>query len=468
MAFAPPPYKIELQDTPFSDAFTTIQKGRRIFSKQSGILRDLGTGVQFAGDPLCFNIGNLVGDASRFPGVVYHKDRSGSAGRTLERALAGAIGEAVERYCMRFYWEDQLIVGSYKELSGEYELVHPDIIRLHSQAQLDAAKPETFGKYHKFLFSETTRAAWTWSYSLTHERWKLVPANMVYLPYRPRENEQHTGWNSSTGLAAGNTMEEAILGGICEWVERDAFVICWLNRMIPREIEVDNSELGAWITESFHIGRQRQMKLRIFDITLDIAIPSVLVWMERPMEWGPATFVGAASRLSPRGAIEKALIELAQCVPCCRVNLWKEADWQPREDFSDIVNFDRHSIFYQKRRDLVDTAFQFCRQVDRKVKLSAWTDHATGRPLDDIRYTVNELARHGYEVLVTDLTTDDISQIGMKAVRVVVPGLQNLHGNHNWPCLGVDRVYEIPRKLGWERFGWREEAGLNPYPHPFP
>lgn len=464
-----PAATLELRDVPRSDPFETIRKGIRVLSPKVGIIRELGGGVHFHGDPECFVIGNHVCDPSRFTPQPHHRDRSGSAGLGIENALAAAIGEAVERYCMRFYWDDELVLGSYDELKDRYDLVHPRMTRLHTQEQIDArARGKSIGGYlRQVVLNEDVPVRWTWGYSLTEHKPKLVPAHMVYLPYLTAPGEALAGWNSSTGLAAGNTLEEAILSGICEWVERDAFVICWLNRMVPRRIEVDDPGIVRLLEERFQVG-DPQVDLRIFDTTLDIRIPSILVWMRRPMDFGLGCFVGAACRTTARDACQKALIELAQCVPYGRLSLLQYRNWTPREDFSDIWTFDRHSIFYMKRPDLIEESFRFLHEAQVEARLSDLPDLSTGSVLGDIEATVNELGRHGYEVVVVDLTTEDVREAGLHAVRVVVPGLQNLHGNHNWPCLAVERTYTVPRTLGWERRGWRAEDGLNPFPHPFP
>jgi ribosomal protein S12 methylthiotransferase accessory factor len=461
---------LRLQDVPPSDPMETIRKGRRLLSHKVGILRDLGSGVYYPGDPRSFVMGNHSTDPARLgAGVGYLRDRSGSAGLTLERALAASIGESAERYCMRFYGSEHLVFGSYDDLKHEYRLVHPDLARLHNEAQILAkGGPKSPGGYGRVtVFTTSSKVKWTWGYSLTAKKWTLVPAFLVYLPYKTSPGEERTGWNSSTGLAAGNTLEEAILSGIYEWVERDAFITCWLNRFVPREITVDLPETQTLLDTRYQI-KHPKVQLKIFDTMLDIQIPSSFVWMIRPIEFGAVTFVGAASRLRPAAAVEKALVELAQCVPYCRYNLTRMADWTPKPDFSDVRSFEEHSVLYLKRFDLVDEAFKFCRDVDRQVGLSEIPDRSTGSVLGDINVCVEEIARHGYEVVVVDITTPDVREAGLRVVRVVVPGLANMHGNHNWPCLAVQRLYDIPIKLGWDRFGWDASAGLNPLPHPFP
>jgi ribosomal protein S12 methylthiotransferase accessory factor len=59
------------------------------------------------------------------------------------------------------------------------------------------------------------------------------------------------------------------------------------------------------------------------------------------------------------------------------------------------------------------------------------------------------------EMLVLDQSRPDI---GLKVVKVIVPGLR-----HFWRRLGSGRLYEVPVQLGWLDTSLREEQ-LNPYP----
>jgi ribosomal protein S12 methylthiotransferase accessory factor len=49
----------------------------------------------------------------------------------------------------------------------------------------------------------------------------LVPAELVFLPYRPTPRFRGLFGTSSNGLASGNTVREATVHGLCELIERD-------------------------------------------------------------------------------------------------------------------------------------------------------------------------------------------------------------------------------------------------------
>src|SRR6185295_13809813 len=207
--------------------------------------------------------------------------------------------------------------------------------------------------------------------------------------------------------------------------------------------------------------------VKILDLTTDVPIPVVFLVMRRQAEFGPAACVGTASRVSPRQAVRKCINEAGQNFPYFRYLLDSEKSWQPAADFSNLITFDYHCLNYLKRPDLVPQAFAFCDECTDRVALSQLPDRSTGRVLADLQHCVARLGEAGYEVIVTDITTPDIAEVGLAAVRVIVPGLVPLHGEHPRPYLGVRRLFEVPLRLGWGRRGWSPESGLNPFPHPF-
>jgi ribosomal protein S12 methylthiotransferase accessory factor len=290
----------------------------------------------------------------------------------------------------------------------------------------------------------------------------------VYLNYRPANDEADiAGQNTSTGMAAGATREEAILSGLLETVERDAFTIAWMHRQPGRRIDVDDDALRHLLRARLSADHP-SVDLRFFDLTTDVAIPVVFAVMRRQGEAGPAICQGLASRLSARRAVHKCVHEAAQNFPFIRSLLTTERAWQPAPDFSNVTSFDYHLLMYLRRPDLVPKALAFFDACEEEVALSALPDLSTGGVRGDIEYCVRQLARAGYETIVVDMTSPDIADIGLSVVRVIVPGLVPLHAHHLRPFLGARRLFEAPRRLGWDRRGWNSGAGLNAMPHTFP
>ncbi|MGH9348048.1 MAG: YcaO-like family protein [Vicinamibacterales bacterium] len=453
------PAELELRDVPPSDAWETIRRGSRLISRKVGVIRQV-AGVRYqAQDPAFFAAGVLLSDFSRCV-AGGQALKAGGAGETEAAALASAIGEAAERHCACFFDRDEMVAGSFRELADD--AVSPELLRLFSREQV-----EGFGPQGPAYFDETSRIRWVWGYSLTERRPRLVPASLVYLNYRAGADEAPIGLNASTGLAAGATREEAILSGVLEAVERDAFILAWMHRQAGRRLDVDDEEMRGILRDRLFADRA-SVDLRLYDLTTDVPIPVAFLVMRRRAEFGPVTCLGAAARLSPRHAVRKCIQEGGQNFPVIRNILSSEKDWQPAADFSNLTTFDYHFLTYLKRPDLVPRAFAFFDECEERVALSELPDRSTGRVLADIEQCVACLCRSGHEVIAIDITTPDVAEAGLSVVRVIVPGLVPLHGNHLRPFLGVRRLFEVPSRLGWDRRGSSPDNGLNPYPHPFP
>jgi ribosomal protein S12 methylthiotransferase accessory factor len=453
---------LELRDVPWSDPLETLRIGSRLVSSKVGLIRSFSYGAFKAQDPVLHAVGVGQSELSRFSDIQGGA-KAGGAGETIAAALAATIGEAVERYCMYVYDRREVVLAAWEEVPDD--AVHPDQVRLYSRSQLENRR--IFDRHE--LFTERSRVGWVWGYSLTERRPRLVPASMVYLDYRVDRNqgEAAIGRNASSGLAAGLTLEEAVLTGLLEVIERDSFVICWLQRHMGPRIRVDEPELQELLQRKFQAGSPR-VTLQIFDNTLDTPAASTLAILRRPTECGPVLCVGSAARLDPRRAVLKCLYEAGQSVSFIRYLRKRDRGWEPAADFSNLDNFDLHALHYNVRPELIPEAFGFCDRVEEEVPLSALPNRSTGRVLGDLEYLIERLRELGSEVIVVDITTPEIREIGLRVVRVVATRLVPLHGNHNRPFLGPRRLYEVPEKLGWARRGWHPAAGLNPYPHPFP
>lgn len=453
------PAALKLEDVPRSDARETIRRGSRLMSSRVGVIKTLGHGCYHAQDPATYAMGVAASDISRFSDTV-NSSKGGGGGESLVGALAATIGEAAERYSMFFYDKNEMILAPYREVARD--AASPDDLRLYSREQIEGLGPGARVTY----FTEDTPVNWVWGYSLTDERPRLVPASLVYMNYQFGEAEPVIGRNASTGLAAHQTIEEAILTAIYEVVERDAFTICWLSRRPGRRVTVDDEGMRKFLKERFRVDHPK-VDARIHEVTLDVPIPSFFIMIKRPTEMGPAVCVGSTARLSPEQAVRKGFLEAGQGIPYFRFLLGQLKDWTPSDDFMNLTSFDHHCVFYLKRPDLVPEAFAFIDEVREEIPLSSIPDRSTGRVLGDINLCVRLLKEAGLDVIVVEITTPDIREVGLRVVRVLIPGMVPLHGVYKYPFLGSKRLADFPLLNGKKGADGREET-FNTYPHPFP
>lgn len=453
------PVALELKDVPRSDPRETIRRGSRMVSSRVGIVQKVSHGCYHAQDPSTFAMGVMASDISRFAETA-NSSKGGGGGDNLLGALAATLGEAAERYCMFFYDKNAMVHAPYREIADD--AVSPDLLRLYSREQIDSLGPNAKVRY----FDEDTPVRWVWGYSLTTQKPRLVPASLVYMNYQ-FQDEPVIGRNASSGLASNLTVEEAILAATLEIVERDAFTICWLSKRPGRKLIVDDEEVQTFLRQRFQIDHPK-VETRIHDITLDVPISSLFVVIKRPSELGPTVCVGSTSRLDPKQALRKCFLEAGQGLPYFRYLLAQLKDWQPSDDFLNVTSFDHHCVFYLKRPDLVPEAFAFLDDVEGTVPLSSIQDRSTGRVLGDVQRCVELLKGAGLEVIVVEITTPDILDVGLRVVRVLIPGMVPLHGVYKFPFLGSKRLAQFPLRGETGQSNGRGPKNFNTYPHPFP
>ena len=127
-------------------------------------------------------------------------------------------------------------------------------------------------------------------------------------------------WQSTDGLASGNVLWEAVFHGLCERVERDALTLWSLagdaevgdRCRDPRAF--DAPELVALSTKIEAAG----LRLRLFDISSDVAIPVCFAAISPPPESDPARWrhfdlqSGSGCHPDPARAAIRAVTEAAQ------------------------------------------------------------------------------------------------------------------------------------------------------------
>lgn len=432
----------------------TIKKARNLIHHQVGVIPFLQELQVDPTDPPLFYLLSRKSDVA-WPGATSLRN-SGTAALTRERALAAAIGESVERYCAAIYDDSSLVLELYRDIASD--ALDPRTFPLGSEAEyqhLDCPLRH---------FSDDTPLAWVHGEILGSERRILVPACMVYLAYPYLDRTDYIFQPFSTGLACGNTLEEAILRALYEVIERDAFTITWLNRLPVPAIDLadlQGSEISALLQKLTAWGNQVQLH----DITTDVQIPTILALSINTSGKSPAFTVATATRLNPEEAALKSLEELAMTRLYAKQLTRAHPTFKHSQDYRDITELDQHVLLYTQP-DMLPTV-TFLTSPATKRYLQDIPNHSNADIAEDIRFCLQQLHMHGLEAIVVDLTSPDIAAIGLHVVRILVPGMQPLNADHRMRYLGGRRLYEVPRVLGYTNCD-TTEAQLNPYPHPFP
>jgi ribosomal protein S12 methylthiotransferase accessory factor len=100
------------------------------------------------------------------------------------------------------------------------------------------------------------------------------------------------------------------------------------------------------------------------------------------------------------------------------------------------------------------------------VEFDEFSDLSTRDAVQDVMILCEKIREVGLQALLVDVTTEDMRDLGFTVVKAVVPGFHPLFMGHAIRSQGGDRLWEVPRKLGYP--GVNREEGDNPVPHPYP
>ena len=361
----------------------------------------------------------------------FHRTGSGK-GRTAAQARAGALSEALERYSATFQGDECRIRARFSELGQE--ALAPGTLLGFSEAQYrarDSVKNPRDMRTAIPLPYADTEIDWTPVWSLAHERRRYVPTAYCYLYAQVPPEEQFCHFNSN-GNAAGNCLEEATLQGFLELVERDAVAVWWYNRLIRPGVDLESFGQPYFASLQEHF-QWLGLRLWVLDITHDFGIPTFVA-----LAWARETgrlWAGCGCHFEARLAVQRALTEVSQCINPKDLS---KSPWDTSALTEPAYLFPSGAAPARRQGD-----FPFVQRSDL---------------LEDVRACVDLASRAGLETLVLDQTRPDV---GMSAVKVIVPGLR-----HFWPRFGPGRLYDVPARMGWLEAPLTE-AQLNPIPFYF-
>jgi ribosomal protein S12 methylthiotransferase accessory factor len=377
------------------------------------------------------------------------RSRSAGKGMTDHQAKASCLCESLERYSGVFQGYEVRKKASYKEM-GE-AAIHPNTCMNFSEAQYKNreewnAKLTTSFHWVPNPFDEEVEIEWTPIWSLTYKEFKYLPTAYCYFSYPVSDRENAFCTPCSNGNAAGNTIEEAILQGFMELVERDSVCLWWYNRVKRPAVDLDSfNEPYFQSLKDYYKTIQRD--IWVIDITSDLNISTFIAVSRRTDKTIEDIILGCGTHFDPRIAILRALTEVNQSLPAV-LPVAADGSGEYAIDDSDTKNWWKTATLENQPYLVPDESAAPRMRSDYP---QFWSDDL----LKDVMKCVDIAEKNGMETLVLDQTRPDI---GLSVVKVIVPGMR-----HFWARFGTGRLYDVPAKLGWLKEPLSED-NLNPTP----
>jgi ribosomal protein S12 methylthiotransferase accessory factor len=354
-------------------------------------------------------------------------------GSTAEQAEASALMEAIERYSGIFQGDEVRITRRFTDFA-EGEAILPNDVQLFSDEQFRTRLLPQSDDSHPIPppLDLSEKIEWSPAWSLRDQRFRYLPTGLMYFFYR----DAHT---DSNGCAAGNTLEEAIVQGFLELVERDGYAIWWYNQVRRAGLDLDEFD-DSYVRDLRRQFAEAGRKVWVLDVTSDLGVPTYVAIMHWMRDGNENIEFGSGAHFDRRIALLRALTELNQFLA---IGMMDGASGEkPTLDGVTPLRLENYPFLTPAENPVVPPA------PDLKL-----ADNSRGQ----VEACVDVARQAGYDFLVLDQTRPDV---GVSVVRVIVPGLR-----HFYRRFGPGRLYDIPVKLGLLDRP-RLEAELTPFlPH---
>ena len=299
----------------------------------------------------------------------------------------------------------------------------------HEESTID---PRSINQRLRDDYSEATTYCWSEAFDLVTQDKCWVPSKYAGFLWRELPHPSPFATNDTTGLASGNTFEEAVCHALCELAERDAWTMAELGaRQLPRERRSlafgvdrkggpDDFELYPCLElsgddpllQQFH---QAGLSPMVRDITSSLGVPTFFASVvDQSIEGSPMAHSGLGTHPDARVALRRALTEVAQS-RCVDIQATRE----------DILPPDakRSSFALHTRRLTEINRNSWCITPSvRRRSLDEVPSHSFDSIREDLDFLIERFAANGLEqILVVNFTPHAENY---SVVRVIVPGIE--------------------------------------------
>jgi ribosomal protein S12 methylthiotransferase accessory factor len=443
----------ELRDEPCPDSSRILRLAPVLVDPVTGPIKTLTKYEPGPADPALHHWVTALADPAW---DSFGRDTVFCGGNALsnELAQAAALGEAVERSSTcQVSWDD-LLVARHCDIADEaidplaWDLFDP---RTRAAPGFPYAAP-----------SRQVELSWVWGFSLTQKRPVRVPASRAFSPFRSVTPGDFFDAPIISGYSTHSTIEEAIYGALMEVIERDAFMIAWANQLRLPRLMIDpatSGEIGGYLAAF----AARGIEVRCVLVDLDLGAHAVIAIARSDQAGDPSSVVAAAADMDVGAACRKALKELSANRLSVRHEMLTAGDSLPLPDPQLVIDERAHGLLYA-RHDMA-SCLNIWWESENRVPLPPASQEAgiTSR----LRNCIDVLMRAELEVTAVDLTAPAMESLGLRTVKVLIPGAYPMNFDGRFPHFGGKRMRNAPVTAGLRDTPIALEE-LCTIPHPFP
>lgn len=413
-----------------------LEKWADFLSKKTTIVTDVYRVVQYNDEPTFdhFHADVNIPNKEKYFGL----DGEGFSFTSADVALIKCLGEAAERFST-FIKSKSIIAESLKKLR-ENKVPHLD--------------PQTVTGVQDQEWVENAKINWVQGWELTSRKPILIPSQLVWLSESRYKGEKLIYPPISTGAASSSALSSAVYQGICECLERDAYMITYLRKLSRQRVNLLSHSTLAELQEK---AERYNLEIAVFEITTDIPVPTFMALTIDRTGYGPAVTVGLKADLDPLVAIQGAIEESFHPRNWLRAK-YEDGERQKKENLNNLI---QRGLFWYDQLMLKHLDFLLKNNLPAKdiseFRLMDWSGKNKFGILKKI-ITANKLRTY-----VVEITHPELKQVGIRVAKVIMPDLQPLYLQEKYRCWQGKRLDEAPERIGYSDV----ETEINPIPHPF-
>lgn len=370
-----------------------------------------------------------------------------------KKALWRAVGESVERSV----WVDSDTTYRGKTIFTDYDHVPGRKLNIEKLPGFSKMQIE---KFKVLQFNRETKFEWIPAYSYTSKSRIWIPLQLVS-GYYSRNNvptrEPMLRWSVSTGLATGRSLFEALCKGALEDIERDAFMLTYLNKISPPRLNLEDfAKHDNQFADLYKSFKRYRLELEVFVLPTDFSVYVICAAIIDRTGKGPAITLGAKADPDFREAFWGAVQE------CHFIRYGMKGRFK-KEYSAQRMQLEDRQIYWAQLKHLHQLDFLFKGNKLTESEILKKTPLSTKDTSHIFEVLISECQAKKYSLIGFELENGVSNKLGFRTAQVLIPELQPLHLDESIPYFGGQRLQEIPKLLGYT-----PASTLNIIPHPFP
>lgn len=370
---------------------------------------------------------------------LFRKNEGAGKGRTKTQSYFSAAFELLEHAGLQYAGDIPIVCAKYKD-------VKEIAIDLPYLASTVKNKNTAFDD-----FDENNEVDWVVATSLTDGTNRLVPAFLAFM-YDVELKGMFFG-SSSNGAAIATTLEDAILHGLFEAVERDAWLLCQSNPYVLPILDytsIANPQIKKIINRIKEMGYDIITR----DYTTDLGISVYRTWIINKNDYSRYAYNGLGCHTLPELALERSITEAVQ------VDDWSDTGGKIESDMitEEVLNKSLVNLYNQHflvNKDVFG-------KTDKKVPIRKPLFNNIESSYDAMMQVASLIKKKvGGDVYYVDLTKPGMN---VKIARTVITGdFQRM----NIPLVSVcNRMFEFGINCGYSnKRTVYEELFMGQYAH---